>query len=894
MESNPSSAIVKPKIPPKPEVLAIKWDKIPLELVALAQWVVSLLEWNGTKWDKPPYDARYPHTKASTISPATWVSFDVAKKKCRGDFTLLGFVPTAKDHICVIDLDGCIDANGKIHPYALKLVRFFNSYTEYSPSGRGLRIFILDSTGIHKKSKWETVPWSVWNKKTEVEIWSERQYATVTGQVFENYAKIIERPGALLECWNAHDFSGKDAPSNNGRAKKGEQSNNGHKWKRSRTMDDAEILDLIRKSKRKDEFFALHARGVGSTEDKSVLDFNYFCTLRYWSQDAEQNRRIHAGSKLYRDKTDERRNGTTYIEETIQNAFAGITTTYQGRKPKKEIPPVERDEGTGRATINIHQHHRELSKCIHDELVKDPNAFQRNGELARIIHCVDEDGTSHRIQNANRAVLHDMIVQKMDFANSEGNPVAVPDNVIRLVATSAWREEDPPYRPIKKINTCPSLRSDGTAIEDSGYDEQSHIWSEFPDNLRVDIPTSPTQKDGIAAAKWLLDLFHEFPFVDEASRTHLIVLLLTLVCKELIPGLIPLFIIDANNQSAGKTLLCVCVYEIATGSDKPYTMHQGNESQMRADLITALRSGFHFLVYGNLDPDKVFRSKVLSDTLTSGAIYDRKYLTNDEYLFAKNEAQIVANGNNVQVDTDIMDRSIWIQLCAEEEHPEDRDPKTFKVYKEHKMHLKDYCRVHRSEILSKVLTVAMSYLAAENKPKGQHWGKFPEWAEVIGSMAEFVGLKDFRGNTEALRKTKNVEKSEIARFLFEVLSAQDISVVDDKIIGTPFTVRQFAETRLADNDNESTQQLVDVLPYKVADAKDRNQALGMLFNRIKGTPFYGYVVRQLDDDPHIHKPQYQIEAPQKDFDKKKIERSKKNAETLARISAETKAAKSKF
>jgi putative DNA primase/helicase len=42
-----------------------------------------------------------------------------------------------------IDLDGCRDPQtGVIEPWALEVVRLLDSYTEVSPSGRGLHIWV--------------------------------------------------------------------------------------------------------------------------------------------------------------------------------------------------------------------------------------------------------------------------------------------------------------------------------------------------------------------------------------------------------------------------------------------------------------------------------------------------------------------------------------------------------------------------------------------------------------------------------------------------------------------------------------------------------------------------------------------------------------------------------
>lgn len=54
----------------------------------------------------------------------------------------VGFVFTESDPYCGIDIDDCIDSDGALHPSAREIVKLFNSYTEISPSGTGLKIFI--------------------------------------------------------------------------------------------------------------------------------------------------------------------------------------------------------------------------------------------------------------------------------------------------------------------------------------------------------------------------------------------------------------------------------------------------------------------------------------------------------------------------------------------------------------------------------------------------------------------------------------------------------------------------------------------------------------------------------------------------------------------------------
>ncbi|MGP2492595.1 hypothetical protein ACTDI4_13335 [Mesorhizobium sp. PUT5] len=113
----------------------MSFDKIPDELRQRVQWVV----WQPSKI---PCCAR-TGKPASVTDPQTWSSFDeaVTAFQCgNGRYAGIGFVFTADDPYCGIDLDHSDDP--VIVARQQKIFEEFNSYSEFSPSGKGLHIII--------------------------------------------------------------------------------------------------------------------------------------------------------------------------------------------------------------------------------------------------------------------------------------------------------------------------------------------------------------------------------------------------------------------------------------------------------------------------------------------------------------------------------------------------------------------------------------------------------------------------------------------------------------------------------------------------------------------------------------------------------------------------------
>lgn len=160
--------------------------QIPEELRVRNQWVVWRAEPTSTgKVTKRPIDASKPGWHASTTDPKTWSSFvgatDTYKRfvqapphEWRGVDFGVGFVFTADDPYVGVDLDKCV-GDGHLTTRAQTVLTYLGSYTEYSPSGKGLHIIVkgaLPNGGKGIKRDW-------------IEIYDRGRYFTMTGNVLE-------------------------------------------------------------------------------------------------------------------------------------------------------------------------------------------------------------------------------------------------------------------------------------------------------------------------------------------------------------------------------------------------------------------------------------------------------------------------------------------------------------------------------------------------------------------------------------------------------------------------------------------------------------------------------------------------------------------------------------
>lgn len=135
--------MTKPTAPP----ISFNGDNIPEALRANARWAPWKAVWSEKrqKFDKIPCNFIAPYYGLSTAKPESWGTFDHALKAYTdnpGMFAGLGYVMTGPHGVVGIDLDNCVE-NDTIADWATDVVRQLASYTEVSPSGKGLRIMAL-------------------------------------------------------------------------------------------------------------------------------------------------------------------------------------------------------------------------------------------------------------------------------------------------------------------------------------------------------------------------------------------------------------------------------------------------------------------------------------------------------------------------------------------------------------------------------------------------------------------------------------------------------------------------------------------------------------------------------------------------------------------------------
>lgn len=821
------------------------------------QWVAwRYIERDG-KPTKAPVNALTGGLADSTDA-STWTSFPQAVAACqqRQGLAGVGFVFTPDDPYCGVDLDDCIDPEtGQIKTWASEFIVQLASYTEISPSGTGVKVFLkANKPGSRCRKAYED---------GEVEIYDRDRFFTVTGQRLASAPSDVElRQKALNAVYRAvfgDDGCGDEGPS--APLPSAHDVGDGSPI----VLDDDQIIDLASNQRRSGAKFATLWSGDWNAyfNSASEADSSVVFTLAFYTKDAGQIDRLFRRSGLMRAKWDEQHGEQTYGATTIAKALAKVTKQYVprgkrgGGRGKKPRPPAPPPTNPGLPSIIIGD--TQLSDLTAQalaavKLANDPPAvFIRAGGLVRVLR--DENGVPG-IETFDRVKMRCRLAEAANFftlrKGEDGYepvgvnpPLSLAENVL---AQTTW---DLP--PLAGIARAPILREDGSICVKPGYDPVSRlVYCPDPGLVLTPIPEYPSTDEVLACVDILLNVISDFPFADQASRANILGLLFTLLMRPVIAGHVPLAVIDAPVQGTGKSLLVTAVATIAVGSVPAESIPaRDSDEEWRKKITSILLAASPFVRLDNIPDNTTITSPSLAAALTTREWSDRLLGSNDS-IRLPSQTVWAATGNNLRLAGDMPRRSYGIRLDANEEQPWKR--KDFKI-----RDLEQYVHDNRGDLLGAALTVVRAWYT-NGRPRAEvpTLGSFEEWANTIGSVLAFAGIESFLGNLEQTQIVQDEDTQQWAAF-FEAWWDRfgDVEVTADDVARIILPRKDLF-------DGPPPSPLLESLPEPLLINKDRGEgslkrSIGRNLSRLTGRIFAKRKVCAAGSDSKKHIRKWRLE-----------------------------------
>lgn len=167
----------------------IQTDNLPAELRETGRFCCWKYEERNGKRTKVPYNPR-TGGRAQSTNPDTFTPLPTALEALERD-GYDGIGVGIFDSLGAIDIDHCIDDNGELSKLAYDVMQTVQGYTEYSPSGKGLRI-LFKATGF----AYDKTRYYINNQKAGLEVYISgctQKYVTVTGDAVNPGYPLEER-----------------------------------------------------------------------------------------------------------------------------------------------------------------------------------------------------------------------------------------------------------------------------------------------------------------------------------------------------------------------------------------------------------------------------------------------------------------------------------------------------------------------------------------------------------------------------------------------------------------------------------------------------------------------------------------------------------------------------
>lgn len=268
---------------------------------------------------KPLSRSGYPIDRHNA---AHYLTYDDARSTCvaRPDlFDGVGYV-IYQNGLVGVDLDHCRDAiTGEIADWARAVIAELNSYTEVSPSGKGVHIILrgaIPPTG---------------RKKNGHEIYDD-QYFTFTERHVEGTPTDVQSRPAEIAALHARIFGGARAsivPAARPDYIKEGDTRGTENIPEPIELTDDDVIARASNAANGDKFRRLYSGDWSGYGSQSEADKALCHLLAFWTMaDPARVDALFRRSGLFRAKWDERRGRLTYGQRTVAKVLATTTEFY--------------------------------------------------------------------------------------------------------------------------------------------------------------------------------------------------------------------------------------------------------------------------------------------------------------------------------------------------------------------------------------------------------------------------------------------------------------------------------------------------------------------------------------------------------------------------------------
>ena len=457
--------------------------------------------------------------------------------------------------------------------------------------------------------------------------------------------------------------------------------------------------------------------------------------------------------------------------------------------------------------------------------------YQHLGRLTRVVHdppkCkyAKNDYGAPRLGFIPPGMMLETLTSAADFyrfdAKSHQYVRCLPTTDLR--AAISQRGDYPNIPPIHGVVSRPILLPDGRIITTPGYNVETGLFL----NIDGEWPATMSTDESVAM---YFDVWSDFPFATESSRSGALSAQLTLLTRQVIGGNVPIHVVDGNRSGVGKGLLTDCWTIVSEGRRASrYTL--GKPDELKKYLTSLAVRGADYVLFDNVTGR--LGGPVIEAAMTSGSISDR-LLGASEIIDVPLSITWLATVNDYTCTRDMVRRTLPIQLDTSLINPEERGGFKYPYLLEHLMRNRRQLLIAGLSIVSNYINAGMPGQAIENL------GGFEDWSDLVRSAIVWAGLADPLADRKQLQDSAEEAANPRTKQLIEAWTFEG-----------PVTVKQALTLAADDGAYVTLRSFLDGKPEGLSEA----EFLGKQLRSARGQSIGG---RKIDRTEHATAKWYAI------------------------------------
>jgi putative DNA primase/helicase len=321
---------------------------------------------------------------------------------------------------------------------------------------------------------------------------------------------------------------------------------------------------------------------------------------------------------------------------------------------------------------------------------------------------------------------HAATFERYDLRSDNWVAVDPPPAVAtQLLEKGKWQ-----FPKVSGVITTPTLRPDGTILDQAGYDAATQLWY-APDSrlAALQLIKSPTREQAAEALGLIEELLVNFPFVTDVDHAVAVAAILTAVLRGAF-DVAPMFLFRAPDVGSGKSFLVNLISAIARGRPCPVITYVKSIEEMEKRLGALVLAGAPMVSLdncsGNIGGDLLCQ-------ITEQRLIGIRILGKSENPECEWRGVLFGTGNNITLIGDLTRRGLVANLNPKVERPElrefDFDPIALVLN-------------NRGAYIAAAITIARAYIAAGKPDMCGPLGSYGGWSDIVRSPLIWLGRAD--------------------------------------------------------------------------------------------------------------------------------------------------------